>query len=65
MKVREELRSRSVHLLLCGFSSDILEGLGVLQAERIFEITHTEEQAWYKAQVHDAVPRPSGVPTKA
>lgn len=52
LKVREELRAKNARLLLCGFSPEITEGLSVLQAERIFEITHTEEQAWYKAQVH-------------
>lgn len=51
MKFREELKAKQARLILCGFSPEITEGLAVLQAERVFEITHTEEQAWYQAQV--------------
>jgi len=45
VKARELALKRKAKLILCGFSPEILEGLEILQARRLFDIYHKEEQA--------------------
>lgn len=51
LKLRQNVSSREVKMLLCGFSDAIMEGLNLLQAQKVFTICKGEEEAVYKAQL--------------
>jgi anti-anti-sigma regulatory factor len=52
VKARSAIQAKHGRVILCGFAPEIQEGLGILQAHRLFEIVHKEEQALMHAQNH-------------
>ncbi len=49
LQFREALQSRKCRLFLCGFSPEIQESIRLFKGDKVFKITHTEEQAVKKA----------------
>ena len=45
IQVRAQILHKEARLILCGFSPEIQENIRLFQGDKIFEITHTEEQA--------------------
>jgi len=50
VKARAEILAKGGRIVLCGFAPEILDGLEILQAHRLFEIVPKEEQALLQAQ---------------
>jgi anti-anti-sigma regulatory factor len=48
-KVKETVATRKASMMLCGFSADIMEGLEILCARKVFEIVQSEDHAVLKA----------------
>jgi anti-anti-sigma regulatory factor len=47
--LRAAILKRKARLILCGFIPEVQESLRLFQAEKVFEMTHSEEQAVRKA----------------
>ena len=52
VKARAAILAKQGRVILCGISPEIQDGLNILQAQRLFEIVHKEEQALMCAQSH-------------
>ncbi|HLW66972.1 MAG TPA: hypothetical protein VKS79_16775 [Gemmataceae bacterium] len=52
VKLRSAIHAKHGRVILCGFAPEIQEGLEILQAHRLFEIVHKEEQALLHAHNH-------------
>jgi anti-anti-sigma regulatory factor len=52
VKSREAIQAKHGRVILCGIAPEIQEGLTILQAHRLFEIVHKEEQALLRAKTH-------------
>ena len=50
VKTRAAIQAKHGRVILCGFAPEIQEGLEILQAHRLFEIVHKEEQALLRAK---------------
>jgi anti-anti-sigma regulatory factor len=53
VKAREVVHPKNGRVILCGFAPEIQEALDILQAPRLFEICHKEEQAVQRAKASD------------
>lgn len=49
LQFREAVNKRKGRLFLCGFSPEIQESIRLFKGDKVFKITHTEEQAVKKA----------------
>ena len=52
VRVRAAILGKHGRVILCGFAPEIQEGLEILQAHRLFDIVHKEEQALLHAHSH-------------
>lgn len=52
LQLREAIQQRQGRMLLCGFAPELQESVRLFKGDRVFEITHTEEQAVKKAIGH-------------
>jgi anti-anti-sigma regulatory factor len=52
LQVREGILKRKARLILCGFIPEVQESIRLFKGDKVFEITHSEEQAVRRATGH-------------